>query len=311
MIVVTGGSGYLGSHIVKKLHENKWPLRVMVRNIEKATQESRFKNFNVDFIEGDITQPSTLSSIFNGADTIIHTVAIAIEKGNMTYEDVNTIGTANVIAAANSANIKRFINISQLGADSHLPYRFLASKGKAQEIVASSDLNWTTFKPSVIWGPEDEFANTFARLIPLTPIIFPIIDKNARFQPVWVEDVATSVLKSLNDQSTYQKEFELGGPEIISLLEIERRTLSAIGAKRFLIPFPRFLLNIVVRMMEIFVPSPPVTQSLLELLAIDNVTNDNAIKYFVPNPKFFTPDNIAPYMTKFKIRDTIAQLLGK
>jgi len=311
MIVITGGSGYLGSHIAKKLIEFKFPIRVMVRSIDKALHESRFCDHPIDFLEGDITQPSTLPLIFEGAHTIIHTVGIAIENGSKTYEAVNTTGTANVVSAAKTAGIRHFINISQLGADPQLPYRFLASKGKAQEFVASSDLNWTTFKPSVIWGPEDEFANTFARLIPLSPFIFPIIDKNARFQPVWVDDVAISVIKSLDDHSTYHKEFELGGPEILSLFEIERRTLRAVGAKRILIPFPRPLLNIVVSLMEAFIPSPPVTQSLLELLKIDNVTNENAISYFIANPKPFKPENTAPYMTKFKVKDTIAQLFGK
>src|SRR3970040_1849597 len=121
-----------------------------------------------------------------------------------------------------------------MGADSRLPYRFLASKGKAQEYVSASGLDWTAFRPSVIWGPEDEFANTFAKLAPLSPLIYPIIgDGQAQFQPVWVEDGAAAAVKSLDDTrsgaspSTIGQDFELGGPEVLTIVEIERRTLKA------------------------------------------------------------------------------------
>jgi NADH dehydrogenase len=252
-----------------------------------------------------------LGPVLTGCKTVIHTVAIAIEKGKYSYELINAQGTANVLEAAKSAGIKRFINISQLGADPNLPYRFLASKGLAQEHVARSGLDWTAFRPSVIWGPEDEFANTFAKLVQITPIIFPIIDKNAEFQPVWVDDVAAAVVKSIDQEDTIGQEFELGGPEVLTLEEIERRTLKAVGANRVMIPFPRPILNVIVTLIENTLPSPPVTRSLLELLSVNNVTQDNTLGRFVEEPRPFTSENIAPYMDKFTIRRTILEFLGK
>lgn len=309
MIVVTGGTGFLGSHIVRSLHKKRIPVRVLVRNIDRVKEEGRLDGLNPAYIEGDVTQPETLSNIFQDASAVIHTVAIAVEKGNLSYEEVNTKGTANILEASELSGVSRFINISQLGADSQLPYRFLASKGKAQELVVKSKLNWTTFKPSVIWGPEDEFANTFARLVKITPLFFPIIDKNTKFQPVWVEDVAEAVVRSLDDQSTNKKELELGGPEILSLYEIERRTLEAVGANRIFVPFPKSLLKIIVRVMENLLPSPPVTSSLLELLSVDNVTKSNAIDRFVSDPKRFIPEFTADYMKKFTVSGTIRTYL--
>jgi len=311
MIVVTGGTGYVGSHIVKKLIKAGKKVRVLVRNPQLAEQEARLKGLDVEFVKGDVTQPETLRPAFEEGEALIHTVAIAIEKGSLSYEEINTQGTVNVLNAAQAAGVRRFVNLSQLGADSRLPYRFLASKGKAQEYVAASALNWTAFRPSVIWGPEDEFANTFAKLVPLSPVIYPIVDKNARFEPVWVEDVATAVVKSLDDPSTYGQEYELGGPEVLSIEEIERRTLAAIGSKRILVPFPRPILNLVVSLFEALLPAPPVTRSLLELLAVNNVTTQNALKKFVPEPRPFTAENAAIYMRTFKVRKTIAQFFGK
>ena len=311
MILVTGGSGYVGSHIVKKLVQAGKRVRILARNPDRIETEGRLADLKVEIAIGDVTQPETLIPAFEGVAAVIHTVAIAIEKGGQRYEEINTQGTANVIAAAQNAGIKRFINISQLGADSQLPYRFLASKGLAQEHVAASDLDWTAFRPSVIWGSEDEFANTFAKLVPISPIIYPIVDNRAQFQPVWVEDVASAVIEALDNPNTFGQEFELGGPEVLGIEEIERRTLAAMGAKRIFIPFPRPILTLIVALLEALLPAPPVTRSLLELLAVNNVTSNNALPQFVTEPRPFTAENAAEYMQDFNFSETIAQFMGK
>jgi uncharacterized protein YbjT (DUF2867 family) len=312
MILVTGGSGFIGSHIAKQLISEGQDVRVLIRNRGRAEQEGRLKKLEVEWIEGDVLKPETLSNAMHGVDAVIHTVAIAVEKGTLTFERVNEQGTVNVVEAATEGNVKRLINLSQLGADPSLPYRFMASKGKAQEYVANSQLDWTAFRPSVVWGPEDEFANTFARLIPLTPLIFPIIgDESTRFQPIWVGDVAEAIVKSIDDPKTIGREFELGGPEILTLEEIERRTLAALNASRLFIRFPLPLLQIIVRMMEALLPSPPVTRSLLELLSVSNVTTQNALSEFISEPRSFTSENIAPYMQTFRIKNTLSQYFGR
>lgn len=312
MIVVTGAAGYLGSHIAKRLAEMGKPLRALVRSRQGADKEGRLKGLAIEVAEGDVTRPETLGLALQGATAVIHTVAIAVEKGERKYETINYQGAVNVVEVAKAAGVRRFINISQLGADPKLPYRFLASKGKAQEYVAASGLDWTAFRPSVIWGPEDEFANTFARLAPLTPLIFPIVgDENAKFRPVWVEDVVTCVVQALDDTRTIGKEYELGGPEVLTLEEIEQRTLKAIGARRLMVRFPMPLLQIVVALMEALLPAPPVTRSLLELLTVSNVPTANAIHQFVPDPRPFTAANAAPYMRQFRVGQTLAQFLGR
>jgi NADH dehydrogenase len=312
MIVITGASGYVGSHITRKLVEQGHPVRALVHNKQRAEKEQRLRGMNLDWVEGDVTNPGSLKNAFSGASTIIHTVAIAIEKGGGTYETINYQGTVNVVNAAKEAGIERFVNLSQLGADASLPYRFLASKGKAQDYVAASGLNWTAFRPSVIWGPEDEFANSFAKLVPFSPIIFPIVgDQNSKFQSIWVEDVATCIVKSIDMPETIGKEYEIGGPEVLTLEEIERRTLLAIGARRKMIHFPMGLLRFVVSVMESLLPNPPVTRSLLDLLQVSNVTSKNSINLFVKEPRPFTAQNAAVYMREFHWRETLAQFRGK
>jgi uncharacterized protein YbjT (DUF2867 family) len=312
MILVTGGSGYVGSHIVQRLAGTGRPVRAMVRDRERAEREARLTGLSTEWVEADVTRPDTLPAAFAGVETVVHTVAIAVEKGERTYERINLQGTANVLQAASGSGVRRFIHMSQLGADPDLPYRFLASKGKAQALVAQSDFDWTAFRPSVIWGPEDEFANTFARLAQMTPFIFPIVgDGQAKFEPVWIEDVVTAVEGSLNDKTTHGKEFELGGPEVLTMEEIERRTLAALGVRRVFVRFPIPLIRIAVWLMETLLPSPPVTQSLLELLAVDNVTRDNSISRFVLSPRAFTSENVEAYVRRFSVGRTLAQFVGK
>jgi NADH dehydrogenase len=312
MILVTGASGYVGSHIVRRLAEMGKPVRAMVFNRQRAESENRLKGLPVEWVQADVTKPETLPQALAGVSAVIHTVAIAIEKGGRTYEAINYQGTVNLVEAVKAAGVRRLINVSQMGADSKLPYRFLASKGKAQEAVAASGLDWTAIRPTVIWGPEDEFANTFAKLVPLTPLIFPIIgDQNAKFQPVWVDDVAIAVVKSLDDSGTIHQEYELGGPEVLTLEEIERRTLAAIGAKRWMIRFPMPLLRFAVTLMEALLPAPPVTRSLLELLAVPNVPSNNQIQRFVEQPRPFTAENAAVYMRQFTVGQTLRQFMGR
>jgi len=312
MILVTGASGFVGSHIVRRLASLQIPVRGLVFNRRRAENEGRLKGFPVEIVQGDILRSATLKPAMEAAAAVIHTAAIAVETGDRTYESINFQGTIHVVDSARIAGISRFINLSQLGADPFLPYRFLASKGKAQAYVAESGLDWTAFRPSVIWGPEDEFANTFARLVPLSPLIFPIIGSGqTNFQPVWVEDVVTCIVKALDDPSTIGQDYELGGPEILTLEQIERRTLKAISAQRTFVHIPMPLIKLAVALMQILLPSPPVTRGLLDLLAVSNVTSANAITQFVPKPRPFNAANASEYMLNFRLRDTLRQFLGR
>jgi NADH dehydrogenase len=222
-------------------------------------------------------------------------VAIALEKGAQTYEAINYQGTVNVVDAAQSAGVARFFNMSQNGAAPDHWSRFLRSKGRAQAYVASSGLQWTALRPSTIFGPQDEFFNSIARLVRLTPIIFPNIGGGkAQFQPVSVDDVVEATVRCVDDDGAVGKEFELGGPEVLTLQEIEKRIFKAMGTNRILIPGPVWLLRPAVFVMEKTLPGTPVNRNLLELLKVPNMVIDNAlVSYFQMQPRAFAGENIA------------------
>ncbi len=312
MILVTGASGYVGNNLVRRLVQLDKPVRAMVGHPEKALVRLADVEPKIQIVKGDVTRPDTLAEWMQGVDTVIHLVAIAIEKGKRTYEAINTQGTVNVVEAAKAAGVKRFINMCQAGARPDTPYAFLRSKGLAQEYVAKSGLDWTAMRPSVIWGPQDEFANVQARLIRLTPIIFPIAgDGQAKFQPVWVGDVVEAFAQTLDDPTTIGQEYELGGPEVLTYEEIVDRVLEALHTSRIKVKVPVAALRPVVVAMQAVLPNPPVTTALLDLLPVPNVVSDNAlVNKFGISPRAFTPENLG-YMRDFSLRVTLGKFLGR
>lgn len=293
-ILVTGANGYLGNLIVKELVAKGKPVRAMVRDAEKTRIRLGALGDKIEVVNGDVTDRESLKPIMQGVETVIHLVAIAIEKGGATYEEVNYQGTVNVVDAANDAGVERFINMSQNGASSSLPYRFLKSKGRAQEYVRDKAKNWTALRPSAIFGPQDEFFNSIARLMKITPLIFPLIGGGkAEFQPVSGFDVAEATVRCVDDPTTIGKELALGGPEVLNLGEIERRIHSVVGGPRLFVPTPVAVLRPAVWVMERVLPGTPVTSSLLELLAVPNTVADNAlVNHFKMTPKAFSGENI-------------------
>lgn len=307
-ILVTGANGYLGNLIVKKLVERGKVVRAMVRDEEKTRIRLGALGDKIELVKGDVTDRASLKPLMKDVSTVIHLVAIAIEKGGATYEDVNYQGTVNVVDAANDAGVGRFINMSQNGADSNLPYRFLKSKGRAQEYVRDKAKNWTALRPSAIFGPQDEFFNSIARLMKITPLIFPLIGGGkAEFQPVSGFDVAEATVRCVDDETTIGKELTLGGPEVLNLGEIEQRIHKVVGGPRVFVPAPVGLLRPAVWVMERVLPGTPVTSSLLELLAVPNIVTDNAlVNHFKMTPKAFSGENI-----KYLNDSTFGQIMAK
>ena len=309
-ILVTGAAGCLGNQTVKKLVTLGHPVRAMVRHRAKAEIRLGDVADSIEIVTADVTDPDSLPAVMRDLSAVIHYAAIAMEKGGQTYEQVNYQGTVNVLHAAEAAGVRRFINMSQNGARGDLPYRFLASKGRAQEYVAASNMAWTALRPSAIFGPQDDFFNTFARLLKITPLVFPLIGGgHARFQPVSVHDVVEAVIRSLDDPSAIGKELALGGPEVLSLGEIERRIIQAMNARRWLLPAPLALLRPAVLVMQAVLPGSPVSASLLELLSVPNTVADNAlVNHFDIQPIPFSGEHIQ-YLNDNTIGDTLAKFL--
>ncbi|MFL5572468.1 MAG: complex I NDUFA9 subunit family protein, partial [Gemmatimonadaceae bacterium] len=256
-VLVTGAAGLVGTHTCRELAKNGWQVRALIRDPAKAA--TALGQLPVEFRVGDVRDATTLRSSLNGCGAVVHLAAIAIEKKNESYVETNTAATERLISAARAENVDRIVFMSQNGADSRSPHRFLHSKGVAQDSMRTSGLRWTVLRPSVIFGPEDQFVNVLGRLIKLTPKFFPLPGGGkARFQPIAVDDVARVVRMSLEKKETVHQSYDLGGAVPLTLKDMTERILTAMGTTRRLVPVPIKALRPIVAFAQKVLPNPPV-----------------------------------------------------
>lgn len=309
-VLVTGASGLVGTHTCRELARRGWQVRALVRNRRKALR--RLAIAGVEMVTGDVRDRNALGEVLDGVDAVVHLAAIAIERRGESYETVNRDATTVLLDAMHKAGVERLVHMSQNGASSASPYRFLRSKGAAEDRVRESGLAWTIFRPSVIFGPEDEFVNVLARLVRLTPIIYPLPGGGkARFQPVAVGDVAHAIGAALDGSHTERESYALGGPEALTLRQMVRRILAAMNTKRLLVGVPVPLIRPVVALAQRVLPNPPVTTSLLDLLSVDNTINDaRAWPELGITPASFSAHNLA-YLRRITAGDALQSLFRR
>ncbi|HEU4747441.1 MAG TPA: NAD(P)H-binding protein [Gemmatimonadaceae bacterium] len=309
-VLVTGAAGLVGIHTCRELVRNGWKVRAMVRDPARATV--KLGQLPVELRVGDVRDAGSLRSALSGCGAVVHLAAIAIEKKGETYLQSNTAATERLISAARAESVRRILFMSQNGADSASRFPFLHSKGVAQDSVKSSGLQWTILRPSVIFGPEDEFVNVLGRLIVLTPKIFPLPGGGgARFQPVAVDDIAKVIRISLEKKETLGQIYDLGGSVPLTLRQMTERILSAMGTHRTLVPVPLSILRPIVAVAQRLLPNPPVTSNLLDLLALDNTVANNALtETFGVTPMPFAGDELS-YVRRITKRSALKSLLKR
>jgi len=309
-ILVTGAAGLVGIHTCRELSKKGWQVRALIRDPAKAAMA--LGQLPVEFRVGDVRDASTLRSSLSGCGAVVHLAAIAIEKKGESYRESNTAATERLISAARAETVQRVIFMSQNGADSRSPYPFLRSKGVAQDSIKTSGLNWTILRPSVIFGPEDQFVNVLGRLIKLTPRVFPLPGGgSARFQPIAVDDVARVIRMSLEKKDTVHQSYDLGGAVPLTLLQMTERILTAMGTHRKIVPVPVKALRPLVALAQRMLPNPPVTPSLLDLLSLDNTVANNALtEHFKVVPIPFAADELQ-YLRRITVRNALRSLFER
>jgi NADH dehydrogenase len=309
-VLVTGAAGLVGIHACRELSKNGWQVRALIRDPARAAMA--LGQLPVEFRVGDVRDATALRSSLSGCGAVVHLAAIAIERKGESYAESNTAATERLISAARAESVHRLIFMSQNGADSRSPFPFLHSKGVAQDSVKTSGLRWTILRPSVIFGPEDQFVNVLGRLIRLTPKVFPLPGGGtARFQPIAVDDVARVIRLSLEKKATVNQTYELGGAVALTLRQMTERILTAMGTHRTLVPVPVKLLRPLVALAQRLLPNPPVTSSLLDLLALDNTVAHNALtEYFKIVPIPFAADELQ-YLRRITARNALRSLFER
>jgi len=275
-VTVFGGSGFVGRYIVKRLAKAGALVRVAVRDPEGAKFLKPMGALGqISFYGIDIGDAGDVAAAVAGSDDVIISVGVLAESGRQSFRRLHVDGPAAVAAAAASEGVERLVHISAIGANAESESRYARSKAMGEAAVSAAFPAASILRPSVIFGPEDDFLNRFAAMARMAPAL-PLIDGgDTKFQPVYVGDVADAVMAALQDANAAGKTFELGGPAVLTLKEIFEYIMDETGRKRALAPAPARLLRPFAGLLELL-PEPPLTRDQLLLLGVDNVVADGA-----------------------------------
>jgi uncharacterized protein YbjT (DUF2867 family) len=273
-VLVTGGTGFVGPHVVHALRAQELPVRALVRDLRRG---ARLDAWGAELVEGDVTDPASLHAACAGVDAVVHLVAI-IKGSPADFERVMAQGTRDLVAAARDAGIRRFVLASALGVDERtkdaVPY--FRAKWAMERATRESGLEHVILRPSFVFGKDGGVLPTFVRLArfaPVTPIVGP---GTQRLQPIWVEDVAEYYARAVDLPEAANRTFELGGPDAPTWNEFWNRLKRVLGSRRPSIHVPFAVLRAQAALTE-KLPGAPVTRDQLTMLALgDNVVTDPA-----------------------------------
>ena len=286
LATVFGGSGFVGRHIVRAFAREGWRVRVAVRRPDLAGFVRPFGVVGqIEPIQANLRYPESIEAAIEGADAVINAAGVQRQSGPQTYEAVHVAGAGALAAAAAARGITQFVHVSGIGADAVSSNAYIASKGRSEAAVGAALPGAVILRPSVIFGPEDEFLNRFAALARGLPFL-PVFGGGAtRLQPVFVGDVALAALASLARPAAAGRAYELGGPEVMTLREVMALTLSIAERRRALVSLPFGVARLVAWSTEVastlslgaFPKTLTMTRDEVELLRHDNVVSATAL----------------------------------
>lgn len=278
LVVVFGGSGFVGRHTVQVLARRGYRVRVAVRRPNEAHFLRPMGDVGqVQPVQANIRDDRSVRAALRGADAVVNLVGILHEAGSQKFEAVQTAGAARVARLAAEAGVRSFVQVSAIGADAQSPAAYGRTKAQGEALVLKSIPTATILRPSIIFGPEDDFFNRFAAMARLVPVLPLIGGGHTRFQPVYVQDVAEAIARVLEQPAARGQVYELGGRETFSFRELMELVLRETCRKGFLVPIPFFIARINAFFLN-FLPNPPLTPDQVELLRSDNVVSGQAEK---------------------------------
>jgi NADH dehydrogenase len=278
-VLVTGGTGFVGPHVVHALRARDLPVRALVRDRRRG---AKLAALGVELVEGDVTDAASLRRAVSGCDAVVHLVAI-IAGRPADFERVMAQGTRDLVAAAKDEGVSRFVLMSALGVGARtkdtVPY--YRAKWAMEEAVNGSGIDYVIFRPSFIFGRDGGLLPQFVRMakyLPVTPVVGP---GTQRLQPIWVDDVAEYFGEAFRRTEGLNRTFEIGGPDAPTWNELWERLKRVLGARRPTVHIPIGVLRAQAALLELL-PKPPVTRDQLTMLQLgDNiVTNTDAVDTF-------------------------------
>ncbi|MBX9401430.1 complex I NDUFA9 subunit family protein [Lysobacter sp. BMK333-48F3] len=273
-VLVLGGTGFVGRHLVDHLLRERCRVTVLSRGVEPA--KKRRLSRDASLIEGDVGNPDFLRAVLDDVDAVVNLVGILNERGDSGagFEHVFVELLDALLEAMRDMGVKRLLQMSALNAGTGQSH-YLESRGRAEQRVRASKLDWTLFRPSVIAGPGDGLFCRFDQLLRYAPAL-PIGRSGARFQPVWIGDVTQAFVNALNDGQHIGRSYNLVGPDVLSLGEIVRAAARARGRLRLVLPLPDALGKLQAEVGE-HLPGKPISRDNWRSLQTDSTSVENGL----------------------------------
>jgi uncharacterized protein YbjT (DUF2867 family) len=273
---VFGGAGFIGRHIVQRLAKQGYIVRIAGRDTEKAGKLRTLGAVaQIVPVAASVTDEASVARAVAGAEVVINLVGILFERKEGDFARIQAEGAGRVARLAAAAGARRLVHLSAIGADAGSESLYARSKAEGEEAVRAAFPAATILRPSVVFGPEDQFFNRFAGLAAVLPFM-PVVAGGTRFQPVYVGDVADAAMAAIAREDAQGKTYELGGPRAMSMRDVLAFVLEATGRRRMTVDLPDRLVEFQARMGE-KLPTPPLTRDQLILLRKDNLVADGAL----------------------------------
>jgi len=270
LITVFGGSGFLGRHVVRALANRRYRIRVAVRRPELTGHLQPLGRVGqIQAVQANVRVAPSVEAAARDADAVVNLVGILFERGRQRFDAVQAQGAETVARTAAAAGA-RLVHVSAIGADENSPSRYARSKAAGERGVLAAAPQATIMRPSIVFGPEDQFFNRFAALARLSPALPLPGGGHTRFQPVFAGDVAEAIALAVDGKAKPGATYELGGPDIKSFKEMMEFMLATIERRRLLLPVPFAVMKMQAEVLQ-FLPNPPLTPDQVELLKTDNV----------------------------------------
>jgi uncharacterized protein YbjT (DUF2867 family) len=273
-IVVAGGTGFLGRHISRALMDGGHEVTVLVRSPEAVTRIAELAGATA--VRGDVTDSTSLVDKLTGAEAVVAAVQfpnhpMEVPRRGFTFDRFDRQGVENLLAEAHRGGVQRFLYVSGASADPHSDKTWYRAKGRAEEAVRSSGLRWCILRPSWAYGPEDRALNKFVLFARLSPVIPKPGVEVQRIEPVYVGDIALAVRRVFERDNAWDRVFEIGGPEVLTMDDVIRTTCEVMGKRRVILPIPATLAKLATAPLTLL-PKPPMTP-----LGIDFAVQDGLV----------------------------------
>lgn len=275
MILVTGGTGFVGTHLIRRLRKENLPVRAVVRSPDKARL---LKDLGVELVTGDVSDKASLEEAARGVQHVIHLVGIIQEGPGVTFQGVHVEGTRNVVDASKRAGVRHFFYQSALGTRPGARSIYHQTKWLAEELVRASGIPFTILRPSLIYGPGDQFTIRLSEMIRLSPMIPVIGSGTSKVQPIFIDDTVSCILKAVTSDAFLNAQYEVGGPDQLTYEEVTAAIAAAMGVKRPTLHMPLLFMKSLARVLETILPKPPVTTDQLIMLQEDNICTMHDIR---------------------------------